>query len=403
MKAARRLDEETMEPVEIIEWLAGEECHALDEAGLAAGAGRRLRAAGLPLDWLSLHLRALHPEIVGRMHAWAASGPAEDREREFGFDQFASLADSPVRRVMDRGEWLRVRPAGPGNEAWRPFLDVFCRAGIAELLIAPLAMGSGPISAAAFGTQRPAGFAAAERALLERLLPSLRCACELRVLRRVEASLLDTYVGAASGRHILAGQIRRGEVEALEAALLLCDLRGFTALSNRLPTRRVLELLNRYFDQVVPAIADAGGEVLKFMGDAVLAFFHDEGGPCRSCLAAFAAARAALARLEAISEPDAELRAGIALHHGVVAYGNIGSGRRLDFTLIGGDVNLASRIEGVCAATGRPLLMSAHFARLADLPGTVSAGRHRVKGFEEPVELFAVASPTDERRGSARC
>jgi adenylate cyclase len=397
MKAVRRLDEETMEPVEIIEWLAGEECHALDEAGLAAGAGRRRRAAELPLDWLSLHLRALHPEIVGRMHAWAASGLIADREREFGFDQFASLAGSPVRRVMDRREWLAVHPAAPGNDAWRPFLDVFCRAGIAELLIAPLSMGNGPVSAAAFGTQRPDGFAEGERAVLERLLPSLRCACELRVLRRVEASLLDTYVGAASGRHILAGQIRRGEVETLEAALLLCDLRGFTALSNRLPTRRVLELLNRYFDQIVPAITDGGGEVLKFMGDAVLAFFHDEGGPRRSCLAAFAAARAALARLAAISEPDVELRAGIALHHGVVAYGNIGSGRRLDFTLIGRDVNLTSRIEGVCAATGRPLLMSARFVRLAGLRGAVSAGRHPVKGFEEPVELFAASPPTDER------
>lgn len=377
----------------LIEWLSGDECHALDEAGLAAAAGSRLRAAGLPLDWLSLHLRTLHPEILGRMHAWAAAGSGADRARELRLDQFASLAGSPVRRVMESGEWLTVRPDDLDGGAWQAYLDIFRRAGLAELLIAPLAMGEGPRSAAAFGTCRTEGFAAAERAAFERIVPALRGACELRVLRRVETTLLDTYVGAGAGRHILAGQIRRGDVETLEAALLLCDLRGFTALSNRLAGRRVLELLNRYFDQVVPAIAEAGGEVLKFMGDAVLAFFHHPGGARPSCAAAYAAAEAALARLAAVREPDAELAAGIALHHGELAFGNIGSGRRLDFTLIGRDVNLTSRIEGVCSATGQPLLMSKSFVRLLGLPGAVAAGRHRLKGFAEPVALFAPPLP----------
>jgi adenylate cyclase len=290
---------------------------------------------------------------------------------------------------MESGKWLTVRPADLDGGAWQAYLDIFRRAGLAELLIAPLTMGEGPRSAAVFGTRRADGFAAAERAALERVVPALRGACELRVLRRVEATLLATYVGAGAGRHILAGQIRRGDVETLEAALFLCDLRGFTALSNRLAGRRVLELLNRYFDQVVPAIAESGGEVLKFMGDAVLAFFHHPDGPRPSCAAAYAAAEAALARLAAVREPDAELEAGIALHHGELAFGNIGSGRRLDFTLIGRDVKLTSRIETVCSATGRPLLMSEDFVRLLGLPGTVAAGRHRLKGFAEPVALFA--------------
>ncbi len=375
--------------LDIIEWLAGDACHALDEAGLAAGLGERLRAAGSPLDWLSLHLRALHPEILGRMHSWAPGSSGAAGAYEFGLDQLASLSGSPVRRVMETREWLRVRPDSLDGGSWQAYLDIFLRAGIAELVIAPLPMGDGPVSAAAFGTRRPDGFSGGERAALERLAPAVRGACELRVLRQVEATLLDTYVGAGAGRHILAGQIRRGDVETLEAALMLCDLRGFTALSNRLPGKRVLELLNRYFDQVVPAIAASGGEVLKFMGDAVLAFFHRDGGPRRSCMAAFEAAGAALARLAAVSEPDAELHAGIALHHGEVAYGNIGSGRRLDFTLIGRDVNLTSRIETVCAATGHPLLMSGRFARLLDRPGAVSVGRHALKGFDEPIELFA--------------
>jgi adenylate cyclase len=216
-----------------------------------------------------------------------------------------------------------------------------------------------------------------------------RSACELRTLREVETTLLNTYVGVATGRRILAGKVRRGEVESLEAALLLCDLRGFTALSERLAGHRVLELLNLYFDQVVPAITAGGGEILKFMGDAVLAFFRREDGGRESCIAAYDAARMALHRLATVNPPDATLTAGVALHYGDVSYGNIGSGQRLDFTVIGRDVNLLSRIQTTCGTTGRPLLMSKRFASLLARPQTRSIGRHPLKGIAEAVELFA--------------
>ena len=133
-------------------------------------------------------------------------------------------------------------------------------------------------------------------------MPALRNACELRTLRQVELTLLNTYVGPTTGRRILAGRIRRGQIELLDAALMLCDLRGFTDLSNRLPTERVLELLNLYFDQVLPTITDGGGEVLKFMGDAVLAFFHRDDA-AEACRAALEAALAALDRLDRLAGP----------------------------------------------------------------------------------------------------
>jgi adenylate cyclase len=173
---------------------------------------------------------------------------------------------------------------------------------------------------------------------------------------------------------------------------MVCDLRGFTALTNQLPDEKVLDLLNKYFDQVVPAIEDAGGEILKFMGDGVLAYFHHEDGAVASCAAAFDAARVALARLEAASKSaGCNLRAGIALHHGKVSYGNVGSGTRLDFTIIGRDVNLASRIQGICALMGYSVLMSDRFVDLLATPHTVSIGRHKLKGVTEPVELFTSA------------
>jgi adenylate cyclase len=164
-----------------------------------------------------------------------------------------------------------------GDEAWAR-IDVFQGRYLAELAVVRLHNADGPTSAAMFGTARPAGFDVAHRAALERIAPALRNACELRTLRQGELNLLDTYFGATTAQRILAGRIRRGQVESLDAALMLCDLRGFTDLSNRLPTERVLELLNLYFDQVLPAIAEGGGEVLKFMGDAVMAFFRRVSG-----------------------------------------------------------------------------------------------------------------------------
>ncbi|MCZ4090665.1 adenylate/guanylate cyclase domain-containing protein [Sinorhizobium psoraleae] len=381
--------------IELIEWLVGDECHELDDAGLAAGFGRRLRAAGLPIDRLTLNLKTLHPEILGRSVAWAPNEAVEVRDREHGTEISAGFAGSPLRRVMETRKPVIVRLDGSIDPAWI-HTDLFHGRGLIEFVIVPLCNADGLVSAATFSTTCPSGFAPSELAALDRIVPALRNACELRTLRRVELTLLDTYVGATTARRVMAGRIRRGEVETLEAGLMLCDLRGFTELSNRLPAERVLELLNAYFDRVVPAIADAGGEVVKFMGDAALAFFHRD-SPAASCSAALQGSLSALEGLGRFAAPDAELHAGIALHYGEVGYGNIGSGRRLDFTVIGPDVNLVSRIQAVCSATSRPLLMSKRFAMLLN-PGTaIAAGRYALTGFVEPAELYSLAGSFAQR------
>jgi len=232
----------------------------------------------------------------------------------------------------------------------------------------------------------------ADETLLRRIMPPLRNAVELKLWRVNATALLDTYVGQDSGRRILAGHIARGDVTTLEAALMFCDLQGFTELSNRVAPPRILELLNLYFDQVAPAIAAGGGEILKFIGDGVLAIFRNAAGPSQNCRAAFNAAHAAQERLLGASYPDARLRAGIALHYGQVSYGNIGSRNRLDFTVIGSDVNLTSRIESLCCALGHSVLMSEPFARLLSPSEVIGVGSHRLKGFAEPVPLFAVSA-----------
>jgi adenylate cyclase len=378
--------------------LTGDECHELDDAGMAAGLDQRLRSAGLPLDRLTLSLRRLHPEIIWRTVAWAPDEPVEIYDREFGLAQSAAFLGSPLHEVMETRRKLVVRVQGR-SASWIQ-TDVFRDRNLAEFVIVPLCSNESPTSLAVFATADVSGFRAADHTLLEQIRPALRTACELRGLRQAELTLLDTYVRDAAAQRILAGSTRRGQIESLEAALLLCDLRDFTGISNRLPGDRVLELLNGYFDRVIPSIVDAGGEILKFMG-AVLAYFCC-GTPRASSIAALSAARSMLVKLARRAAAATELHAGVALHYGNLSYGNIGSGTRLDFTVIGPDVNLVSRIQSACGATGCPLLMSAGFAGLIDQAGCQSVGMHRLKDFENLVELFTLGVE-DLQSGMIRC
>lgn len=373
----------------IIEWLASDLCHDLDVAGLVEGLGIRLTNAGVHLDRLALHLLTIDPEILGRVIAWAPGEAVETVARRHGFEATALGRTNPVSHVLQTGVWLTIRSDQPDADRW-PVHDIYAGRNLIERIFVPLVSGSAWLGAISFSTCEPRGFSPEHRDLFRRIVPALRNAAELKVLQERGVNLLDTYIGTETGRRILAGHIRRGDVETIEAALMICDLRDFTGLSNRLPSDRVLHLLNSYFDRILPAITENGGEVLKFVGDAVLAFFRVDDDPSHSCQAALQAARSSLQRLADLDEPDAELSAGIALHYGAASYGNIGSGHRLDFTVIGRDVNLTSRIQTVCGATGQPLLMSERFTELLPETATRSVGFHDLKGFTEKIELFTL-------------
>lgn len=373
----------------IIEWLVSDYCHDLDVANLVEGLGTRLLNAGLPVDRLAFHLFMIDPEILGRAIAWAPGEPVEVVSRRHGFENTALGQKNPVRHVLKTGTWLTVRPDQAGADAW-PSHDIYENRHLAELVFAPLLSGSSWIGAVSFSTCRQRGFKPEHHAVFRRIMPALRSVIELKVLQERGTNLLDTYIGMETGRRILAGHIRRGEVETIEAALMICDLRDFTGMSNRLPGDRILHFLNSYFDQVLPEIEANGGEVLKFVGDAILAIFRVSDDPARNCAAALRASRSALRRLAGLSDSDVRLSAGIALHYGAASYGNIGSGHRLDFTVIGRDVNLTSRIQTACASSGEALLMSGRFAALLANVRTRSCGYHDLKGFAEKIELFAL-------------
>jgi adenylate cyclase len=210
------------------------------------------------------------------------------------------------------------------------------------------------------------------------------------------AALLDTYVGNRAGERILAGQIRRGHAETMQAAIWLSDLRGFTALSDRLQPEIVVDILNQYFDCQVPAIRKCGGEILKFMGDGLLAVFpiaKDGSNLGEVCARVLEAAREARANVDAMRYPGEEsnerFRFGVALHIGGILFGNIGGMSRLDFTCIGPAVNLAARLEKIAGRLKRTVVASAAFAGVMS-DGWADLGEFPIAGFSAAQRVFGL-------------
>jgi adenylate cyclase len=252
-----------------------------------------------------------------------------------------------------------------------------------------------PGMATTWTSDRAGGFSDADIALIESLVTTLALAVYRIALLQVAVDLLAAYVGPEPGRRILNGQVRQGTAQQLSAAILIADLRGFTSVADRTPAERLLAGLNEHLGAVVGAVERHGGQVLKFLGDGLMAVFAlEERSAETACADALAAAETALAanaaingRREAADEPALELD--VALHLGDVMYGNVGAARRLDFTVIGPAVNEASRIEALCEPLGCHVLTSATFARAC--PRALrSLGHHALRGVASPQELFTL-------------
>jgi adenylate cyclase len=330
----------------------------------------RMVGAGVPLWRVAVFVRTLHPQVMGRRFSWRHGGGVDVAEARHDAIDTPELSDSVVSCVYDTGSGVRHLLSDGATHSDSALLAQLRREAATDFLALPLTFSDGSIHVATWATRQRGGFTAAQIAGIETILAPLARIAEILALRRTATNLLDTYVGHKTGERILSGHIRRGETQAIEAAIWLSDMRGFTARSDRLPPQVLIDLLNRYFDCQVPTITAHGGEVLKFMGDGLLAIFPIAGRAsaiakaCASAIAAALAARADVAELgTGASDLVERLRFGLALHVGEVLYGNIGSGNRLDFTCIGPAINLAARIEKLTGKLGRTILVSSEFAR----------------------------------------
>jgi adenylate cyclase len=368
---------------------------------LMAALAHAMRREGLPVTRFGLQLMTQHPTIRATTLYWYAGPPErlERFDRPYGTELLPQYSLSPIAAIIERGEGEIHLPMARLAPPWAyPVQADFAAQGVTDYLAVPLDFTVGRLGVLTVLTDAPDGFAPQRLDTIRGVLPLVTVLFEREAQKQRAESLLNTYVGRRTGARILAGEVRRGTGATLNAVLWVSDLRGFTALSDRLPREELIALLNNYFEIQGNAVEEAGGEILKFIGDGMLALWTLDGeDPAATARAALRAALAAIAGMRALNTERADwgqpwLGCGIALHVGDVMYGNIGAPDRLDFTVIGPAVNLASRIEGLGQPLGRQLLASRAFADAAGASGLVPLGLHRVRGLDAPVEVLGHAT-----------
>jgi adenylate cyclase len=360
----------------------------------------RLVAAGLPLWRVGVFVRTLHPDIFGRSFVWRLGTDVVMTAADFDVLDSDEYRSSPLSVLYNTESEVRRSLSGSAASDNSPFLADMRAEGVTDYIAIPLRFTDGSIHSASWTTKRPGGFTEDHLAGLRKLVPPLARVIEIINLRRTASILLDTYVGNRAGERILGGQIRRGHTDTMHAAIWLSDLRGFTALSDRLPAETVVEILNRYFDCQVSSIRAHGGEVLKYMGDGLLAVFPiDEyvGDAQQVCSRVLEAARESRASVDAMHYANGEaverFRFGVALHVGRILYGNIGGGNRLDFTCIGPAVNLAARLEKIAGRLHRTIVGSEGFAGIC-AGGWADLGEFPIAGFSKAERVYGLQDET---------
>jgi adenylate cyclase len=376
--------------VALRDWLVGEAATVEDAGEVLTGFAERLNGLGLPIDRVSTAIEALHSEYAGIGRWWTREEGTSVRLLPHGERRETVYKTSPFAYVNRTGEWLLLNLDETPDDMFRIIPDLKAE-GYRHYLTVPIRFSNGAENGISFATRSPEGFTAQTLRVLALIIPTFAMVTELRAISKRLDDVLRIYVGDEPHQAILSGAILRGQVSRIRSAILFADMRGYTRASSKLSPEAAVELLNDYFDCLVPPIEDEGGEVLKYLGDGLLAIFRDRGDDTGGApQSALTAAIKALQRIHTANEQGRfpiQVSVGIALHHGDAAYGNVGSGQRLDFTVIGRDVNLASRIAKLNKQLEEPLLMSKSFVEhLWGNPHRL--GAYEVEGFDERIEVY---------------
>jgi len=402
--------------IELHVWAVRQGLLGVDAAELFDGFCQRLVGAQVPLWRASAAMRTLHPQWGGYSYTWHrdlnAIEPSQferdnQNRRDWLTSPFAYLiAQAQAQGSGENGNpWLHLRRrlAGPEAQLDFPILEELAACGATDYFAQIVRFGPegdasrGTGIAYSFTTQYGEGFAEDHFLLLRAILPALSLAMMTHAGHTIASSLLGAYLGGDAGRRVHAGAIERGSVESIRAVLWFADMRGFTKLADTTPGLAVIELLDEMFEAMTAPLRSRGGEVLKFMGDGMLAIFpllrETQTDACRKALDA---AREAISTMEKANrlrrdagEPVANVD--LALHIGEVLYGNVGAADRLDFTVIGPAVNEAARIETLCEPLGRNVLVSAEFAEaIGSLEGLQFLGYHRLRGVREHRAIYGL-------------
>ena len=375
-------------------WLAIEGRRiAKPEALLAALAGR-LDAAGAHVDRLSMSVVTLHPQLLAWVCTWRRDGPVTFFNGRHGAQNSDAYVGSPLYLVREHGEPFRRRIEALDEARDHSFLHEMQAAGMTDYAAMPIVFGNGIVNVFSVATRATGGFSDADLERFDALANLLAPQIELIESRRMALGLLDAFIGPRISARILEGQVKRGDGDRIEAAFWYSDLRGFTALSESLPADKLLQLLNDYFENCAAAAAARGGEILQFIGDAILIVFEikrpeDQAEVCNAALDAAIDAFNSIAvvnhRRRHAGLPQIEF--GLGLHLGTVTHANVGSPSRLAFNVVGPAVNKTARIQSLTKEAGVPLLLSEEFAAHIQRP-LRSLGRRDLRGVAGAHEVF---------------
>jgi adenylate cyclase len=394
---------------ELAAWIAEAGLAGQTETALVTGFCERVVARGVDLARATVLVDTLHPIYEGRVVFWRRGG--EIRFTEYGPSDTGDAAESwrrsPLHHLFNSGGTLLRRRITPESTLEFPLFADLAAEGMTEYvaLVSRIAaegvIGNMDCIYSSWVTDAPDGFRDQDVVFIERLMPLLALAVKSMSLARIAGTLVETYLGRDAGRRVLSGRIARGVADRIDAVLWFSDLRSYTRIADAAAPEHIIPLLNDYAGAVISAIHDAGGDVLKLMGDGTLAIFTNggRGEACRAALAAADAARGAVAALnlrrDAGGLPTTDFYLG--LHVGDVFYGNVGSEARLDFTVVGPAVNEVSRIAAMCRSVDQPVLLSSAFAEaIGEADGRfVSVGRYALRGVGRPQHLYTIDPARD--------
>jgi len=383
----------------LAQWLLHDAWSAKSNAELVYKFCRGLVEYGIPIFRFRLIIRTLHPQLFARVFTWS-NGDSEVAEMSadrtmVDAEQFTN---SPFAPILEGAGGVRRRLDTNNPQLDYPVLKDLLEEGATDYVAMPLVFSDGQLNAFSISSERPGGFSTDDLGYIYEVIPIFSRLVEMHYLRRTAVTLLDTFLGKQTGERVLDGLVQRGDGENIHAVIWFCDLRNSTALSESMERKDFLDMLNQFLEAMADAVLDAGGEVLRFIGDAALAIFpiddYDDAGRCEATGRAVSAARAAVGRMAEVNEVRAkdglnQIGYGIGLHLGDVTYGNIGSESRLEFTVIGAAANEAARIESLTKTVDRPVLMSDEFRKCFP-DSLVSMGHHSLRGVSEDHELFTL-------------
>ncbi|MGQ3301380.1 adenylate/guanylate cyclase domain-containing protein [Reyranella sp.] len=392
----------------LLDWIVRRGLDGLDEGQLLREFCEKCREAGLMVSRALSFIDTLHPVHEGRIYRWNDDSVEEPAATDYArTDQGGPAAESwqrsPFFHLLQTGEEELHRRIGFGDAVDFSVIQEMKDAGHTDYIAfihrfaGDTKIGDMDGVYSAWSTRHSEGFSDANIVALRRLVPALALAIKSAALARIADTLVQVYLGRDAGRRVLEGSIQRGVADRVEAALWFSDLRSFTAITDTAKPSEIIPLLNDYAEAVITSIHEAGGDVLKLIGDGTLAVFRAD-DPAEACRCALRAEENLRARMKELNErrlaaEQPVTTAYIGLHIGEVFYGNIGSFDRLDFTVVGPAVNEASRIASMCRSVDRPLLVSSTFAET--LPAEerarlVSVGRFALRGVGKAQDLFTI-------------